>query len=98
MAGFDHTAQHPREVEDPAVAARNARYGMVLFLVYLAIYGGFVGLNAFRPDLMDSTPAFGLNLAVVYGLALIVIAMALSLVYSWLCRSRPNESASDTTT
>ena len=88
MAGFDHGAMHPKEVEDPIVAARNARYGMVLFSIYLAIYGGFVGLNAFRPDLMESTPAWGLNLAILYGLALIVIAMALALVYCWLCRGR----------
>jgi uncharacterized membrane protein (DUF485 family) len=97
MAGLDHGTQHPREVENPAVAARNARYGMVLFVVYLAIYGGFVGLNAFDPQLMESTPAFGLNLAVLYGMALIVIAMVLSLVYSWLCRARASDSASNTT-
>ena len=87
MAGFDHGATHQKEVEDPAIAARNARYGMVLFLSYLSIYGGFVGLNAARPDLMELTPLWGLNLAVLYGLALIVIAMVLALVYCWLCRA-----------
>ena len=88
MAGLDHGIEHPKEVEDPLLAARNARYGMVLFLAYLAIYAGFVGLNAIRPDLMELTPAWGLNLAVIYGLALIVIAMLLALVYCWLCRGR----------
>jgi uncharacterized membrane protein (DUF485 family) len=88
MAGFDHGIEHPKEVEDPILAARNARYGMILFLIYLAIYAGFVGLNAFRPDVMDLTPAWGLNLAVLYGLALIAIAMVLALVYSWLCRGK----------
>lgn len=87
MAGFEHTS-HPKEIEVVEISARNARYGMILFLLYLAIYCGFVGLNAFRPDLMEMTPAWGLNLAVLYGLALIVIAMFLSLVYSWLCRTR----------
>lgn len=86
MAGFDHGATHPKEVEDPQVAARNAKYGMVLFLFYLAIYAGFVGLNAFRPDIMEMSPALGLNLAVLYGFALIVIAMVLALIYCWLCR------------
>lgn len=86
MAGFDHGAMPPKEVEDPQLAARNARYGMVLFLIYLAIYGGFVGLNAFRPDIMELTPAWGLNLAVLYGFSLIVIAMILALIYCWLCR------------
>ena len=86
MAGFDHGPTQPKEIEDPVLAARNARYGMVLFLVYFSIYAGFVGLNAFRPDLMDLKPAWGLNLAVLYGLVLIVAAMLLALVYSWLCR------------
>jgi len=90
MAGLDHGSMHPKEVEDPVLAARNARYGMVLFLLYLTIYGGFVGLNAFWPNLMDWTPLWGLNLAILYGLALIVIAMVLALVYSWLCRGRPS--------
>ena len=90
MAGFDHGPLHPKEVEDPQIAARNARYGMVLFLIYLAFYGGFVGLNAFAPAQMDSSPAFGLNLATLYGFALIVAAMILALVYSWFCRGRPS--------
>lgn len=89
MAGFGHGAEHPKEVEDPLLAARNARYGMVLFLIYFAIYASFVGVNAIRPDMMELTPLFGMNLAILYGLALIVIAMVLSLVYCWLCRNRP---------
>ena len=88
MAGFDHGSELSKEVEDPVIAARNARYGMILFLFYLAIYSGFVGLNAFRRDLMEWTSPWGLNLAVLYGLALIVIAMLLALVYCWLCRGR----------
>jgi len=88
MAGFDHGAEHPKEVEDPLVAARNARYGMVLFLLYCVIYAGFVGLNAFRPDMMELTPAWGLNVAVLYGFFLIGLAMVLALVYCWLCRGQ----------
>lgn len=87
MAGLDHGQMHPKEVEDPRIAVRNSRYGMVLFLVYLAFYGGFVGLNAFYPGQMEATPAFGLNLAILYGFALIVAAMVLALLYSWLCRA-----------
>lgn len=88
MAGLDHGAQHPKEIEDPVIAARNSRYGIILFAIYFAIYAGFVGLNAFQPSVMGLTSAFGLNLAILYGLALIVIAMVLSLVYCWLCRAK----------
>lgn len=88
MAGLDHGAEHPKEIEDPLIAARNSRYGMILFAIYFAIYAGFVGLNAFQPKVMELTSAFGLNLAILYGLALIVIAMILALVYCWLCRAK----------
>ncbi len=90
MAGLDHGPDHAKEIEDPRIATRNARYGMVLFLVYLAFYSGFVGLNAFAPAQMESTPALGLNLAILYGFGLIVAAMLLALVYSWLCRGGSN--------
>ena len=44
--------------------------GVKLFLVYLAVYGGFVGLNAFWPDVMRR-PAFvgAFVLAVIYAVA-----------------------------
>ena len=36
---------------------------------------------------MMRTPFGGVNLAVLYGLALIVSAFLLALVYEWLCRA-----------
>ena len=59
----------------------NAKLGIILFLVYLAFYGGFVLVNAFQADLMDTVVFAGLNLAVVYGFALIVVAIVMSMVY-----------------
>jgi uncharacterized membrane protein (DUF485 family) len=95
MAGLDHGSTHPKEIEDPLIAARNARYGMVLFLIYLAFYGGFVVLNTFAPQQMETTPAFGVNLAILYGFGLIVVAMVLALLYSWMCRAQtsPDQTA-----
>jgi uncharacterized membrane protein (DUF485 family) len=63
----------------------NVRLGLVLFAVYLALYGGFVGLAAFAPDLMSRTPAAGVNLAIWYGVGLIAAAIVLALIYGWLC-------------
>ena len=87
MAGLDHTASHPKEVEDMVLAARNAKYGMVLFIIYLLIYGGFVVISAFWPEVMAREALFGVNLAITYGFALIAIAMVLALIYTWLCRA-----------
>jgi uncharacterized membrane protein (DUF485 family) len=85
MAGLGHGPAEA-EAEDPRDMERNARNGMVLFVVYLVFYGGFVGLNAFYPKQMEATPLWGINLAILYGAALIMLAMILALVYSWLCR------------
>lgn len=67
--------------------SRNAQIGLLLFFVYLAFYGGFVGLNAFSPQTMEETPLPGINLAVLYGFALIVAALVLALLYGLLCTS-----------
>lgn len=88
MAGFDHGAVHPKEEEDMVLAARNARYGMVLFFVYLFIYGGFVTISAFWPEVMAREALLGVNLAIVYGFTLIAAAMFLALIYTWLCRKK----------
>ncbi len=67
-------------------AGRNARLGMKLFLVYLAVYVGYVAIVAFRPDLMRMLLPGGVNLAVAYGFGLIVLALLMALAYGWLCR------------
>lgn len=58
---------------------------MVLFLVYLLLYGGFVLLNAFWPEMMERTPLAGINLAILYGFGLIIAALVLALLYGFLC-------------
>jgi uncharacterized membrane protein (DUF485 family) len=67
--------------------ARNTRWGLVLFAVYLAFYSGFVLLAAFSPQTLARLPFAGVNLAIWYGFALIVVALVLALVYGWVCRS-----------
>jgi uncharacterized membrane protein (DUF485 family) len=69
---------------------RNARRGLVLFGAYCVIYGGFVLLCAFSPGAMEWAPVAGLSLAVVYGMGLIGGAMALAVLYTWLCRGSAN--------
>lgn len=70
-----------------ATAARNARYGLILFVVYVVLYGGFVGIATFDYHLLE-TQVMGINLAIVYGFGLIVAAFGLAAVYTWLCRAR----------
>lgn len=65
--------------------ARNSRNGIILFAVYLLFYGGFVFVNAFDPASMEKTPIAGLNVAIIYGFALIIGAVVLSAFYGILC-------------
>ena len=78
----------PRDDDHPQISARNARYGLVLFFIYLILYGGFMGLSAFEPQLMSKTPFGGVNLAIIYGFGLIVAALVLAVIYMVLCRTR----------
>ncbi|MCI0333369.1 MAG: DUF485 domain-containing protein [Planctomycetes bacterium] len=78
------------------VSTRNSRIGLMLFAIYLVLYGGFVLLAAFSPQTMEATPLAGVNLAIWYGFGLIVAAILLALVYGWACRaSERGPSAAD---
>jgi uncharacterized membrane protein (DUF485 family) len=82
----DFKSAAPKEKEDEAVVARNTRTALLLFAVYTAIYGGFMLLSAFAPHRMSEPFLGGVNLAVIYGFALIVAAIVLALVYVKVCR------------
>lgn len=86
MAGIDFNAPVSKEKEDEGVVAYNSRIGVILFIVYVVFYGGFMALSAFSPDTMSKPFFGGANLAVVYGFSLIVTALVLALVYMKVCR------------
>jgi uncharacterized membrane protein (DUF485 family) len=86
MNDLPATETHPDN--HAGTISRNARYGLILFAIYVAFYLGFMLLTAISPTSM-ATPisAFGgVNLAIVYGFGLIVLALLLALVYMVLCR------------
>jgi uncharacterized membrane protein (DUF485 family) len=93
--GEAHAAAPVTHVHDdhhaPTVA-RNARVGLWLFAVYVLLYGGFMVLNAFYPRRMGEPAFAGVNLAVTYGLLLIVGAFVLALLYMFLVRGRVDDS------
>ena len=72
---------------DPLSAGerRNARYGLILFSLYLAFYGAFMALNLANPAAMPQPALGGANVAIVYGFALILAALVLALIYMVLC-------------
>lgn len=60
------------------------RIGIWMFILYTLTYAGFIAINTVKPTLMEVTFG-GLNLAMIYGIGLIVFAFVLALIYNSLC-------------
>ena len=82
----------PSPEEHPHTIARNVRYGLWLFGVYVLFYAGFVAMSAFDPVGMGRREIGGMSLAVFYGLGLIVLAFVLALVYTFLTRGNGDDN------
>ena len=65
-------------------APRNARNGLILFAIYVVLYGEIIGFNTFTPELMGKDVS-GINFAIVYGMFLIVAAFVLAMIYAYTC-------------
>lgn len=86
MTGLD-SHENKQVEEDANATAYNAQLGMKLFLAYLVIYVGYVGMNAFYPSVADMVPFAGINVATWYGMGLIFFAILIAFLYAVLCRS-----------
>ena len=80
---------HQPPVSEEAFERRKSRIGIRMTWLYSLVYAGFVALSVFRPTSMGVRALFGTNLAVTYGLGLIVVAIVFALVYNHLCRVPP---------
>ena len=72
----DHPDNHP------ATVSRNAKNGLILFAVYVLLYVGFMLLNAFAHDRMQQPVLAWVNLAIVYGMGLIIAALLLASIHA----------------
>ena len=85
-------------LHEPAVQAEKdnasdwkAKLGIKLFWLYCFIYMGFVALAVFATETLKTPVLAGVNLAIVYGMALIILAIILGLVYNHACTKKENE-------
>ena len=79
----------PAAVHEPDKAAKyKERLGLKMLAVYGAFYVTFVAVNVISPTAMGTTVAAGLNVAIIWGLFLIVLAVIQALLYNWLCTTR----------
>jgi hypothetical protein len=83
---FPSTEEKVPDTFSPADERLGSRLGLWLFAIYSLIYAGFVLLSAFAPRLIAGVHLHGVNLAVLYGMGLIIGAVALALAYAALCR------------
>ena len=82
---------------DPA-SRYKSRLGVWMFLFYCLVYGGFVATNVLTEgEAMQIMVVAGLNLAVVYGMTLIVLALVMALIYNALCTAKEKEMADQAT-
>jgi uncharacterized membrane protein (DUF485 family) len=70
---------------------RKAKLGLKLFAFYCLVYAGFVAINVLRPQWMKTEVVLGLNLAVVYGFSLIILAVVMGLIYNLICTRMEDE-------
>ncbi len=70
--------------EEDKASKIKTKIGMWMFILYTLVYSGFIFITVTNPDLMGTDIGY-LNLAIVYGLGLIVFALILALIYNFLC-------------
>ncbi|MDO9303244.1 MAG: hypothetical protein Q7T89_17780, partial [Anaerolineales bacterium] len=78
--------------KDPA-APYKTRLGIWMFVFYSIFYASFVAINLLNPLAMAAIVFAGLNLATVYGFALIIVALIEALIYDAMCRKKEAEFA-----
>lgn len=71
-------------------SAFKTRIGIWMFILYSFFYFGFIALNTVSPQIMGSEIG-GLNLAVIYGMGLIIFALMLAVVYNAICSAAEDE-------
>ncbi|MDP3451534.1 MAG: DUF485 domain-containing protein [Bacteroidales bacterium] len=70
--------------KDNAVA-KKTRLGVILFIFYTIVYGGFVLIGLLKPELMGLHVIGKQNLAIVYGFGLIFLAIVMGFIYNIVC-------------
>lgn len=78
----------PDRGEDEPGAHGTHRVDLALFAAYCLPYAGFMGLAAFAPDVLATRVLGGVNLAVAYGMGLILGAVALAGLATFLHRGK----------
>ncbi len=77
--------------EEDYASKRKEKLGVKLFFIYLIIYGGFVAIGLINPDLMGANILGKQNVAIIYGIGLIVLAIVMGFIYNYKCTKMEDE-------
>lgn len=78
-------------MSDNSSQVANSRLGLRLFWFYSVFYFGFVLVNAFAASWVEWVVFPGMNLAVLWGFALIGLAFLLAAIYGLSCKTDVEE-------
>ncbi len=70
---------------------KKAKLGVWLFVAYTLVYAIFVAIGVTNYEAMGKIVLGNLNLAVVFGFGLIVLAIIMGIIYNALCTSYENK-------
>lgn len=82
--------QSPKPDVDLA-AKKKAKLGIYFFFIYLFFYAGFVAIGVLNYELLAYEVIGGVNLAIFYGIGLILFAVLLGILYNFLCSRYEDE-------
>ena len=77
--------------EKETLTKRKSALGIRLFFIYLICYAGFVIIGVFQYELLAIQVLGGINLALAYGIGLILFAVILGVVYNYYCTKYEDE-------
>jgi len=78
-------------IEDGASKYKE-KLGVRMFIMFVVVYAGFILINSLSPKLMGIDIG-KINLAIFYGIGLILYALVLATIYNYLCTKKEKEMA-----
>lgn len=61
--------------------------GLIMFAIYIPIYLAFILISVISPKTM-ATEIGSLNLAIVYGFGIIILAIIQAIIYNYICSKK----------
>lgn len=83
---------NPSEPEINLASEKKAKLGIQFFFIYLFFYVSFVVIGVFNYELLAIKVFRGVNLAICYGIGLIIFAVLLGILYNFLCSRYEDET------